>query len=195
MAEKTIHKVMRMIARPHRVEEVGKLLARLFTGIGLIVVFCYGLLAVVAASFNQATAQQNAVTPNGATLYQQRCATCHDKPTERVPPRAAIALLPLDQIIQTMTSGAMKLQASGLSAAQIRAVATYLTGMETKASANRTNYSCKSNGGPLKLESPQWNGCGRDLDNSRYQPKPGLTPPDVPKLKVKWAFAYPGTRT
>ncbi|MEK7831018.1 MAG: PQQ-binding-like beta-propeller repeat protein, partial [Acidobacteriota bacterium] len=32
-----------------------------------------------------------------------------------------------------------------------------------------------------------------DLDNTRFQPKPGLKVEDVPKLKVKWAFAYPAT--
>jgi len=38
----------------------------------------------------------------------------------------------------------------------------------------------------------QWNGWGRDLDNSRYQPKPGIKPEDVPRLKVKWAWTHPG---
>src|SRR4029077_4761666 len=27
---------------------------------------------------------------------------------------------------------------------------------------------------------------------SRYQPKPGLTAADVPKLTLKWAFGFPG---
>src|SRR6185503_13178355 len=34
---------------------------------------------------------------------------------------------------------------------------------------------------------------GRDLDNSRFQPQPGLKAADVPKLKVKWAFGYRAT--
>ena len=33
---------------------------------------------------------------------------------------------------------------------------------------------------------------GRRLSNSRYQPKPGLTAADVPKLTLKWAFGFPG---
>ena len=52
---------------------------------------------------------------------------------------------------------------------------------------------CKTNG-PLQPNGPQWNGWGRDLANSRYQPKPGFTAAEIPRLKVKWAFAYPGTK-
>src|SRR6185436_4977527 len=47
---------------------------------------------------------------------------------------------------------------------------------------------------PLKPEGPQWNGWGRDLANSRYQPNPGFGAADIPRLKVKWAFSYRGTK-
>ena len=33
---------------------------------------------------------------------------------------------------------------------------------------------------------------GRRHVNSRYQPKPGMTAADVPNLKLKWAFGFPG---
>ena len=36
----------------------------------------------------------------------------------------------------------------------------------------------------------QWNGAGRDLDNTRYQPEPALRATDVRKLALKWAFGY-----
>ena len=39
---------------------------------------------------------------------------------------------------------------------------------------------------------PHWNGFGVDTSNSRYQPKPGMTAADVPNLKLKWAFGFPG---
>jgi polyvinyl alcohol dehydrogenase (cytochrome) len=38
---------------------------------------------------------------------------------------------------------------------------------------------------------PTWNGWGRDLDNSRYQPAPGIGADDIPKLHLKWAFGFP----
>jgi polyvinyl alcohol dehydrogenase (cytochrome) len=51
---------------------------------------------------------------------------------------------------------------------------------------------CAGEGAALDLAAPQWNGWGRDAENSRYQPAPGLTADEVPKLKVKWAFGYFG---
>ena len=45
---------------------------------------------------------------------------------------------------------------------------------------------------PLRLSDADWNGWGYDLQNTRYQPKPGLTAADVPNLKLKWAFAFAG---
>ena len=48
---------------------------------------------------------------------------------------------------------------------------------------------------PISLTTgPQWNGWGRDAAQSRYQPTPGIAAADVPKLKLKWAFAYAGSR-
>ena len=46
----------------------------------------------------------------------------------------------------------------------------------------------------IDLASPQWNGWSPRPDNARYQPDPGFTAADVPRLKVKWAFHYPGSK-
>jgi polyvinyl alcohol dehydrogenase (cytochrome) len=45
----------------------------------------------------------------------------------------------------------------------------------------------------LALGSAQWNGWGRDLDGTRYQPEPAIRAADVPKLALKWAFGYQGS--
>ena len=45
--------------------------------------------------------------------------------------------------------------------------------------------------GPVALGSAQWNGWGRGLDNTRYQPEPAIRATDVAKLALKWAFGYP----
>jgi polyvinyl alcohol dehydrogenase (cytochrome) len=42
------------------------------------------------------------------------------------------------------------------------------------------------------LAGPQWNGWSRDPDNARYQPAAGLSPAELPRLRVKWAFGYGG---
>ena len=50
---------------------------------------------------------------------------------------------------------------------------------------------CPSPSGPVALGSVQWNGWGRGLDNTRYQPEPAIRASDVAKLALKWAYGYP----
>jgi polyvinyl alcohol dehydrogenase (cytochrome) len=52
---------------------------------------------------------------------------------------------------------------------------------------------CADPAGAVALGSAQWNGWGRDLDNTRYQPEPAIRATDVPKLALKWAFGYRGS--
>jgi polyvinyl alcohol dehydrogenase (cytochrome) len=55
---------------------------------------------------------------------------------------------------------------------------------------------CEHNpdGFPQPLDGPRWNGWGVDIKNSRFQPATmaGLTPEQVPRLQLKWAFGFPG---
>jgi polyvinyl alcohol dehydrogenase (cytochrome) len=156
------------------------------------------LWALWSPSMSAGRLQQQApatpTSPEGEALYKQRCAVCHDNAQDRIPPLFLIRRRSAEDVIQTLTNGSMKQQAAGLSAEQIRALAIHLTGklpgapIEEKLAANR----CTGAPPPLNLKAPQWNGWGFDSDNSRYQPKPGLKAEDVPKLKVKWAWAHPG---
>jgi polyvinyl alcohol dehydrogenase (cytochrome) len=49
-------------------------------------------------------------------------------------------------------------------------------------------------GFPQRVDGPRWNGWGADPSNSRYQPAAmaGLTRDQVPLLRLKWAFGFPG---
>ena len=51
---------------------------------------------------------------------------------------------------------------------------------------------CPNAAGPVALGSAQWNGWGRGLDNTRYQPEPAIRANDVPKLALKWAYGTQG---
>jgi polyvinyl alcohol dehydrogenase (cytochrome) len=169
------------------------IIASLF--IGLLVCGLVFHLASNERTAVRAYQQSPLVSPEGEALYKQKCAVCHDSPQDRIPPLFLIRRRSAEDVIQTLTSGPMKQQASGLSADQIRALAIHLTGKQPGApiEANLNANRCKAPPAPINLNGAQWNGWGRDLDNSRYQPKPGIKPEDVPKLKVKWAFAHPGT--
>src|ERR1022692_4381392 len=73
--------------------------------------------------------------------------------------------------------------------AGLSAVAALLLGL---AANDAVADACANASGPVALGSVQWNGWGRDLDNSRYQPEPAIRASDVPKLAVIWAYGYQG---
>jgi polyvinyl alcohol dehydrogenase (cytochrome) len=51
---------------------------------------------------------------------------------------------------------------------------------------------CPDPAGAVALGSVQWNGWGRDPENTRYQPEPAIRASDVAKLALKWAYGYQG---
>jgi len=54
---------------------------------------------------------------------------------------------------------------------------------------------CSEPPSPVALGSAQWNGWGRGIENTRYQPEPAIRATDVSRLALKWAFGYPGAST
>jgi polyvinyl alcohol dehydrogenase (cytochrome) len=131
-----------------------------------------------------------------APLYRERCAGCHDQPTGRVPPRVTLLPLTPEYVERILTTGTMKMQAAGLTPEQIRSLATLVTRKPFGAHAEpdpKANLCKRSN--ELKLTARDWSSWGRDVGNSRYQPEPGFAVADVPRLRVKWTFAYPGRGT
>jgi polyvinyl alcohol dehydrogenase (cytochrome) len=93
----------------------------------------------------------------------------------------------------------MKAPAAGLTAAERRAVAEYLTDKTIggEAASVTKDASCKAAAvvvGDLSnpLRGSVWNGWGVDTTNTRFQPNPGISASDVSKLKLKWAYALPG---
>lgn len=152
-----------------------------------------GVAMLVVASAMAGT-NDGPPTTSGEQLYVQFCSACHDHPQERIPSRALIAKHTPDEVMQILVSGAMRAQAAGLNMNDRVAVATFLTGKPPTGSvslppeANR----CAGQGaaGLAGGAGSSWNGWGRDLENSRFQPNPGLTAAAVPHLKVRWAFGY-----
>jgi len=136
-----------------------------------------------------------AETANGQAAYAQHCAECHDFPTGRIPPKSFIGLLRSpESIMRTLTTGVMRPMGKSLKPDEIHDVAVYLTGREPGNDPEPDIHAnlCKDDGGPIDLGDAAWNGWGRDISNSRFQPDPGIKAEDFPRLKVKWAFAYPG---
>lgn len=156
--------------------------------------FMAALLLPVLAPALAWSADQAPPSP-GAQLYQQYCAACHDHPKDRIPARDVIAKRSPEEVVQALSSGVMRPQAAGMNVNELAAVATFVTGKAPSGEVTPTPEKnlCARRSAPLDLASPQWNGWGRDDENSRFQPQPGLAAADVPRLKLKWAFGYRGS--
>jgi|SRR5271170_2067834 len=63
---------------------------------------------------------------DGAAIYKDRCASCHDMPQARVPSLAAIKTMSPEAIYTTLTNGLMKSRADGLSTPEIFALIGYI---------------------------------------------------------------------
>jgi polyvinyl alcohol dehydrogenase (cytochrome) len=132
---------------------------------------------------------------NGEPVFKSRCASCHEPALDRAPTRQQLGARSAEEVYDALTIGVMKPMAEGLSGAELYGLARFLTGkapVPQTASAPDPNL-CKTNG-PLQANGSQWNGWGNGVENLRYQPNPGFAAQDIPKLKVKWAFSYPGTK-
>jgi polyvinyl alcohol dehydrogenase (cytochrome) len=129
---------------------------------------------------------------DGAAIYKERCAACHDVPQAHVPALAAIKAMSGEAIYAVLTSGVMKSQADGLSTGQIIALIGYIapTGHAQAATAVFAP-TCQSQAAfHVDANLPQWNGWSTSATNSRFQDAAaaGLAVSDIPKLKLKWAF-------
>lgn len=132
----------------------------------------------------------------GEALYKARCAACHDNPVDRTPGKATLAASSRSFIVHAMTNGLMRPQAEGLNAREMESIAAYLS-RNAGGTVEKTALEsppCTTPAPPLDLNEPKWNGWGREASNPRYQPNPGLTAADVPKLKLKWAVGLSGAR-
>jgi polyvinyl alcohol dehydrogenase (cytochrome) len=92
-------------------------------------------------------------------------------------------------------TGAMRPQGARLSGAERRAVAEFVTGKTIEGDVSGAQTGRCTTPGPLQdfAKSPQWTGWSPSTTNARFQPaeQAGLTPADLRRLKLKWAFGFP----
>jgi len=136
---------------------------------------------------------QGAGAPNGSAVFDRACATCHQTGQDKAPTPDVLRTFTPEAILNSLVNGKMTVQGSALTGAERSAVAQFLTGRAPTVAVVRTASKCKAatpTADPAR--GPGWMGWGNDGTNSRFAPKAGLTAADLPKLKLKWAFAYDG---
>ena len=149
--------------------------------------------ATVAEPVVVAAAAAPAVS--GEAVYAAHCAQCHEGQALRAPHRTIAGLMAPHRIVAALESGVMMEQGKGLSDAERRAVAEFLTG--TPYSAPRpldAALFCPAGQGGFDADAlPDVSGWGVDPGNSHFYPAAvaGLDKAKVPALKLKWTFAFP----
>jgi polyvinyl alcohol dehydrogenase (cytochrome) len=159
-----------------------------------------GLAALPLASHAQ-QAVPSIEQQNGAALYSQYCAQCHDagNSESRAPSRSVLQSMTLEQVLRSLNTGSMASIVQDRTNAERSAIALFVAGKRSEATPASADISgmCTQNtaGFPQRLDGPRWNGWGADLNNSRFQPvaMAGLTQDQVPFLQLKWAFGFPGS--
>lgn len=137
--------------------------------------------------------------PYAANLFQTHCASCHNSEagaSGRVPQLAALKSMTPAAIQKTLESGVMKTQAAALSPDERLKVATFV-GTAVTLERKREEIANACPAGAQWSDGSAWAGWGADLSNTRFQQakEAGLRAEDVPKLKLKWAFAFSDTST
>ena len=164
-----------------------------------------GLLALNACAQNTQTDPQTdsqlapASTPTTKNLqlatfdpqatFDARCANCHNGNTPKAPHLIKFQLIGRDAILQTLTDGLMKVHVQDLTTAQVETLANHLGGSVT---ASIPVKRCAVT--ELPTATPTLQGWSLNERGTRYvdAKTASLNATDVPKLKLKWAFAYPG---
>ena len=141
---------------------------------------------------------QPAHAQDGSEIYTTRCAACHEMPVaeaERPPPtRGVLADIPPNTIYNALSQGVMRMQATGLSNAEMRSVSEFLTGAPVvELALEITTNLCPANP-PMRNPalSPAWNGWGPDHRNNRFARDGGVNAANLSRLRLKWVYGLPG---
>ena len=156
-----------------------------------------GLGALLAAA--ALPAAQEAASTSGAKVwpgeqnYKTTCAGCHDGGSPKAPPTYTLRGMSPANILAIIDHGVMKDMAAGLTPLERRQVVEYLTKTDlANYKAPPPPKTCDAAHARFDLTRPP-PPVGWGYDNRRFVPASigGLTAADLPRLKLKWAFAFP----
>src|SRR6185437_7112363 len=125
---------------------------------------CVSALLLVAVAAN---------AQNGETVYNERCASCHNSATPRVPPESALRSMNLMRVLAALQTGVMKTVGDTLTPQERYAVALYLSaGAAPKAAAAPpASAFCAKTAQQFRFSSsgPAWTGWSTSENNWRFQ--------------------------
>lgn len=154
-------------------------------------IFAVLLLCSTAAAGAAASSPQRV---SGRDVFLEHCAVCHHENSgTRAPLPSALHQMSSQEILATLETGVMKPQGASLTPDERRAVSFYL-GRRARAVPRITTGFCASRSSPLAIGDAAWNGWSPGPTNTRFQSssRAGLNRSELSRLKVKWAFGFPG---
>lgn len=133
-------------------------------------------------------------THPGVQLFEVNCLGCHSGGVPKAPAVVWLEMMEPDMVLHAMTDGVMKQQSASLSNQDKVHIAEYL------ARSKLADYKPpappqRCSGAALKFTGAAPAKVGWGHDTSRFIPASigGVAAKDVAGLKLKWAFAYPGS--
>ena len=155
----------------------------------------YSTSGILLIFFVSLAAQAQAQNRDGATVFQMVCTNCHkDGGSAQAPSPDVLRRMPAQAILTALESG--KIEGCRRRAESTPSVWPCPDISVWRAPIHPQSALCAA----MLLSAKNaavWNGWGIDAANSRFQSAQaaGITAADVPKLKLKWAFGFPGVTT
>lgn len=130
----------------------------------------------------------------GKEVFSTRCVHCHESGVIE-PNSQGIARLTEDEIYRTLWAGIMREAANGLTDAERRAVAQYVSNLNPdKPLVELSNY-CAFAPGEGDRSLTGWNRWSPDIANTRNIGSTDFTLDQARNTRLKWAFVVPDTGT
>ena len=157
--------------------------------------------AALASAIFLAPRAAQAQATTGLVAFEAKCASCHQTAAgaAHAPDASKLRRMSTEAVYAALAK-APHTKIEGLAEEDKKLISAYLGGLKygiaTIADAKMMPNRCTSNPpmGDIS-KAPTWTGWGNDpASNARFQPASAaqLTAADVPKLKLKWAFGFPG---
>lgn len=159
------------------------------TGVLLILLWCSAGWA--------AQTQKKSARGIGRDVFVKNCAVCHHENSgTRAPLPSVLRQMSSQEILGALQTGVMKAQGSQLTPGEREAVAHFLSPRREAVQKIVTGF-CSANSAPLSAGDAAWNGWGNSATNARFQTakQAGLDRDGVKRLRLKWAFGFPGAST
>src|SRR5271155_2649551 len=122
------------------------------------------------AAWEPFSALADAQAPNGAMLFQARCAGCHNgAPETRAPAPEVLRQRSPASILDVLANGAMRVQGATLSGPERRAIAEYLGGTTLAGDPTGASRGRCETSSTFQMGGAGWNGWGASLENRREQ--------------------------